>query len=111
MTLFEKVKETAKERGYSLQETAKRAGLGINSLYQWKNKQPSAASLQSVADVLGVSVDYLLGNTDEMHPKTSDNNSTDDLKEYFQEHKIMRYDGKPIPDSDLEVIKRILESH
>lgn len=113
MTLFERVKQTAKDRGYSLQETAKLAGLGINSLYQWKNKQPSASSLQAVADVLGVSVDYLLGNTDEMHPKrvTGDPDVNGvDLNDYFEKRGLLRFNGKPIPEEDLRIIYRILET-
>jgi repressor LexA len=68
MTLFERVKETSKHRGQSLQQTAQKAGLGINSLYSWKQKQPSVERIQAVADVLHVSVDYLLGNTDIKQP-------------------------------------------
>lgn len=117
MTLFERVKQTAKDRGYSLQETAKLAGLGINSLYQWKNKQPSASSLQAVADVLGVSVDYLLGNTDEMHPAQSNivsiNNKNIELKDLLDpeqiEQRTVSYDGQPISDHDMKLIQTILE--
>lgn len=110
MTLFERVKQTAKDRGYSLQETAKLAGLGINSLYQWKNKQPSASSLQAVADVLGVSVDYLLGNTDEMHPVNKSVLSNEaDLKDIMEEFNILKFDGKEIDPNDLPVIERIIK--
>ena len=33
--------------------------------------------MQAVADVLGVSVDYLLGNTDEMHANKKDESTVD----------------------------------
>lgn len=108
MTAFDKIKKISKEKGYSLSSVNEKAGLGTNVIYGWKTKKPDYENLRAVADVLGVSVDYLLGNTDEMHPN---NEPTDDLKKYFEEHHIVRYDGKPIPDSDLEVIKRILESN
>ena len=39
MTLFERTKEISKKRGMSLQDAAKSAGIGINSIYQWKNKR------------------------------------------------------------------------
>ncbi|KRL33765.1 transcription regulator [Lactiplantibacillus plantarum subsp. plantarum ATCC 14917 = JCM 1149 = CGMCC 1.2437] len=72
-------------------------------MYQWKKRNPSPKALASVADVLNVSVDYLLGKTDDnstsMKPKQVD--ITDD--DY-----IMTYQGKPIPPEDMEYIKRIL---
>lgn len=33
----------------------------------------------------------------------------DDLKEYFDEHPILKFDGKEIPDTEMKIIKRILE--
>lgn len=113
MTLFERVKQTAKDRGYSLQETAKLAGLGINSLYQWKNKQPSASSLQAVADVLGVSVDYLLGNTDEMHTQKTMSSDKLDLREVSDDerYELISAGGKPISDEDWAIIKAVLAKY
>ncbi|WP_125570490.1 helix-turn-helix domain-containing protein [Lacticaseibacillus songhuajiangensis] len=68
MTLYDRLKETSKKRGISLQDVATRAGLGINSLYKWKSQAPTAPTIKAVADVLNVSVDYLLGNTDNPSP-------------------------------------------
>ena len=80
MTLFERTKETASNRGLSIQQVAKQAGLGINSIYRWKERNPTTSNIKAVADVLGVSVDYLLGNTDEMHGnKKDDGPSTTEL--------------------------------
>lgn len=79
MTLFERVKEISKKHGFSsLRVLSEQAGLSPNVVYGWKKKEPSAKSLQAVADVLGVSVDYLLGNTDEMHAAKK-STSTDEL--------------------------------
>ena len=61
MTTVERIKELAKQRGWSLQKVAEEAGIGINSIYRWNKKVPSTKSLTKVAKVLNVSVDYLLG--------------------------------------------------
>lgn len=106
MTLFERTKEIASKRGMSLQEVAKKANLGVNSIYRWKERNPTTSNITKVADVLGVSVDYLLGNTDDMHTNKTD---TDDLKDYFDEHPVLKFDGKEIPDAEMKIIKRILE--
>ena len=77
MTLFERTKEIASKRGMSLQEVAKKANLGVNSIYRWKERNPTTSNITKVADVLGVSVDYLLGNTDDMHANKKDESTVD----------------------------------
>ena len=79
MTLFERTKEVASKRGMSLQEVAKKANLGVNSIYRWKERNPTTSNITKVADVLNVSVDYLLGNTDDMHAANNEDPSTPEL--------------------------------
>ncbi|AVH74745.1 helix-turn-helix domain-containing protein [Weissella koreensis] len=112
MTPLGRIKEIAKNKGLSLQKLAEQAGIGVNSIYRWSTKTPSTASLQKVANVLGVSVDYLLGNTNNMKPnkKGSSDLESNDVKEFFQKHEVFSYDGKPISEKDLATIKFILEN-
>ena len=109
MTVYERIKEISKKRGMSLQTVAKAAGLSQNMIYQYKNVNPKMDTLKTLADVLGVSTDYLLGNTDDMHANKKADTSSDDLKEYFDEHPVLKFDGKEIPDAEMKIIKRILE--
>lgn len=67
MTIYERVKSTAQTQGLSLKQLESKAGLGDGAIYKWKKYTPRGANIQKVADVLGVSVDYLLGNTDNKH--------------------------------------------
>jgi len=98
MTAFERIKELAKKRGYSLTKLNDEAGLGTNSIYHWRTKTPSTASLKKVADVLGVSVDYLLGNTDEMHSNKKDDMPVD-LEEVLDKlGPTLRFEGKELTD-------------
>ncbi len=68
MTLFERIKETAKKQGLTLSSLERKAGLSENSLYSWKRSNPKTDNLQKIADVLHVSMDYLLGRIVEMNP-------------------------------------------
>lgn len=77
MNTFERIKEISKERGLNLKKTAIEAGLSENAIYKWKTQTPQSNALQAVADVLGVSVDYLLGNTDDMHTNKKDESTID----------------------------------
>ncbi|WP_419153994.1 helix-turn-helix domain-containing protein [Weissella viridescens] len=112
MSIFERTKETATEKGLSLRELEQKAGLGEKSIYSWKKYTPRGTNIQKVADVLGVSVDYLLGNTDEKRP-SKQHDATLDLREVSDDE---RYDmvsagGRPITDEDWAVIKAILAKY
>lgn len=97
MTTFERIKELAKKRGYTLSALNDKAGLGTNSIYHWRNKTPSTQSLNKVAKVLGVSADYLLGETEKK--KTADLADKD---------TVFTFEGREIPPEDLEYMKRLL---
>lgn len=59
---FEKIKELSKKRGLSLNQLEEKLGYSRNTLYSLKRQNVSTKRLQEIADYLGVSVDYLLGN-------------------------------------------------
>lgn len=94
MTVLERIKEVSKLRGYNLTKVNEMAHLGKNTIYSWKTKEPSHNNLQAVADVLGVSVDYLLGNTDEMHSNKKDDKTVDLEKDTT----ILALDGMELSD-------------
>lgn len=94
MTVYERIKEISKARGMSLQSVAKAAGLSQNMIYQYKTVNPKTETLRTLADVLGVSVDYLLGNTDEMHINKKDDKTVD----LEQDTTILALDGIELSD-------------
>ena len=78
MTTFERIKKVANERGYSLKKLAIDAGFSENALYRYnQGVEPKYSTVAALAKVLGVSVDYLLGNTDEMHSNKKDDMPVD----------------------------------
>ena len=112
MTLFERVKEISKKHGFSsLRVLSEQAGLSPNVVYGWKTKEPSAKSLQAVADVLGVSVDYLLGNTDDMHAnKNATANEPVDLDNLLSEKGMAMFDGQPLSDEYKKALLAMLNT-
>lgn len=113
--LFDRIKEQANNKGISLTELAIKANIGKNAIYTWKPSKrypngvkPRTEALQSVADILGVSVDYLLGNTDKLHE--SKNTPTDtDLEEMLD--GAVAYGGKPMSDNDRTILKGMLKAY
>lgn len=110
MNVLDKVKQLASKKGYSLLALNDKAKLGKNAIYKWKTQQPSTENLKKVADVLGVSVDYLLGNTDDMHSSNTQNKQPVDLKQVVDDEnwdEWLSFDGKPLSEADKEIIRRL----
>ncbi|MCG0573997.1 helix-turn-helix domain-containing protein [Lactiplantibacillus plantarum] len=98
MTVLDRIKKVSKKRGFSLTQVNDKANLGKNTIYSWKTKEPSINNLKAVANVLNVSVDYLLGNTDNPEPSTS----SDDLT---KNQKLIAYSIDPdISDEERQAI-------
>ncbi|MCZ9310650.1 helix-turn-helix transcriptional regulator [Weissella koreensis] len=114
MTLFERVKLIARKRGLSLVSINDSANLGKNAIYKWKTQTPNSDALKSVAKVLNVSTDYLLGNTDEMIPNKKGSSKPEEIDlDAALENKgvVMRFQGKELSDKAkrgiLDIIKLV----
>ena len=100
MALYERVKEYAKTKKLSLPELARKSGLSDNAIYNWKSHTPSDATLRSVAEQLGVSVEQLKGEEEKPVERKKVDLDDDDV--------IMTFEGRPIPPEDLELMRRLL---
>lgn len=63
--IFDRLKKLCDEQKLSIVELEEKLNFGRNSLYGWKKKTPNGANLEKVADYFDVSVDYLLGRTEQ----------------------------------------------
>lgn len=78
MTVFDRVKKLAKKSGLSISKVEDQAGIGANSLYNWRTKVPSSENVAKVAKVLHTTTDYLLGLSDD--PSVKDEGLTNNQK-------------------------------
>nr|WP_308545388.1 XRE family transcriptional regulator [uncultured Lachnoclostridium sp.] len=77
-----------------------------NYFYTLKNgKQPSAEKLNEIADYFGVSVDYLLGRTDNL------SNENNNLKETLEQPTLLFYGGEKLTEEDKEAVADYLEGY
>lgn len=60
MTTFERIKKLAKDHGMTIAEVNEKAGLGKNSLYNWKYQKPSYESLKKSLELIQLPVILLL---------------------------------------------------
>ncbi len=58
--IYEKIKELCKQKGISINQLEKEAGLTNGSISKWNNHMPQADRLKAVADVLKVKMEKLL---------------------------------------------------
>ena len=82
MTFNERVRMIWKEKRpdiKSVRNLEEHIGLSNGTIASWKKSSPSQAKIEQVASFFGVSVDYLLGNTDDMHTTKNEDPSTPEL--------------------------------
>lgn len=103
MSLLSRTKEISKLRGLSLDTVATKAGLSSKSIYNWDRNSPKSENLDKVADVLNVSVDYLLGRTNEMHPSSSDTPAPD-----ISTDGVFFFDGQEVDEDTMNYIRETL---
>src|SRR5699024_47953 len=107
--LVERIKELATKHNKNLKEVALYLNLIENAIYKWNKQSPKAENLQALADYFNVSVDYLLGRTDNKY--MNDNQEIDDNILERALDSAMSYDGKGISDADRPVIKNIIRAY
>lgn len=90
--------------------------LGISrarySHYENDRVQPDTELLQKMAELFNVSVDFLLGRTDQVNESSPDwasSRDKKDLKKVLGESEVM-FDGVPLNEADRQRIQGFMES-
>lgn len=65
MGVYEKIAELCKAKGMSIRQLQQAVGLPNGVIGRWRESSPNSDSISKVADYFGVSVDWLLGRTEE----------------------------------------------
>ncbi|ARV03993.1 XRE family transcriptional regulator [Enterococcus faecalis] len=81
MDLYEKIKLLASEKKMSIRQLEETLGFGNGVINRWRKNTPGSDKLKKVADYFDVSVDYLLGRTE--NPNTVENENANISPEFF----------------------------
>lgn len=115
--MYEIFEKLLKGRGITAYRFCKDTGVSTSTISTWKKKNSKIGMdlAETISNYFGVSIDYLMtGKEDEPKKK----NSTDDLKQKFEELKELlesgkmqplRYDGQPIDDNTKELLLKQVE--
>lgn len=100
MSITDRIKELCLNRGISVTKLEEELDFGQNTIYQWKKRTPSVERVQKVADYFDVSIDFLLGRTNQMNKidlKDAEGFTEKDKKDIGKRMEEIR---KDLTDSD-----------
>ncbi|WP_338208269.1 helix-turn-helix transcriptional regulator [Lactiplantibacillus paraxiangfangensis] len=109
MTTLERIKKLSKQRGWSLQTLAEKAGIGKNSIYRWNVKTPSTDSLKKVAKQLDVTVDELLGVPS--NKEKSSEPKRIDVEDIVNSSAMLTSRDHALSDEDRAAIRSLVETY
>jgi len=103
MTFAERLKKLRLEKGFSKSELANKIGIHYSQIGRYENKgaHPTADIMAKIANILGVSSDYLMNGTTE---DLADNTLTD--KDLLNQFKTI----EKLPEKDRNVVKIFLDA-
>ncbi len=64
MELIERIENTCKQKGYSIMRLEKESGLSNGQIRKWRTQKPSYDKVESVANTLNVTIDWLITGKD-----------------------------------------------
>lgn len=116
MTLKERIKNLAQERGISLPALEAELGFGNSTIVKWDKSTPNADKLNAVAKYFGVTMDYLLNGVtvdNELSPR-DERDISKSLDHIMSEIKSgadspLYYNGVEIDDASLNLLQNAIE--
>jgi transcriptional regulator with XRE-family HTH domain len=113
MKFSERLAELRKKHKMTQQELANKLGVsrGTIGMYEIGQRDPDTETVAEIAEIFNVSIDYLLGRTDDPNPpeKTIDDEIMSIMREMGPDVAIMFYDLKGMTDDEKENLKIFLQ--
>ena len=117
MTTVDRIFELMKQYNLSAKQFANKVGISQGNVTDWKTgrAKPSVSSLAKIANCFGISVDYLLGNTNKI---IDDNSSFEAIKKYYEEKAGILLENKYVDklsklnltDFEIQTLMKIITS-
>lgn len=107
----ERLREARIRRGLTQAEVAEKLGVtrSVIARYESGINDPPSENISKLAEILGVSADYLLGRTD--NPTSSNGSGGPPIEEEFPEVvNVLRRSGKKLTPEDRKRIARIIKA-
>lgn len=107
-----RLKELREEFGYSQKGFASLIGVPANTYNQWEkgNRQPDFQMMSQIADIFDVSIDYLLGRSEEKKPSAEVIDKELDKNVLVIRGRDGRYIRKKLTDEEIQSLEILLKS-
>ena len=120
---MERISDLLSEKKISQKQFMADLKLSTATFSEWKAGRVKSYKkyIEEIADYLGVSVDYLLGRTDDPHPAISNDDVKNAIDEYVKskgkQSTVIRYNGKEqtyetldMTDEEWEIAQATIEA-
>ena len=118
MDTFDRIEALLKEKGMTQADLSRATGISTGLISQWKKRMqsPSAEKLKLVADVFGVTVDYLMNGENKNTPPALTKKYERDIekilaaaREQLENQEGLMFDGDPASPEAIESILSAME--
>lgn len=111
MDTFDRIEMLLKEKGMTQADLSRASGISTGLISQWKKRMqsPSAEKLKLVADVFGVTVDYLINGDPEKNELPATDRELDDLlniKKMNPDIRMIARAGKKMTPEQAENLRK-----
>lgn len=107
MNLRDRIKELANQRKVSVAELERALGFGNGSISKWNKQSPSTEKLKQVADYFQVSLDYLVGRSDDKYDLSPQEKidigvEAEKMMKGLNDEGSINFYGEPMSEDDKE---------
>lgn len=107
MNLRDRIKELANQRKVSVAELERALGFGNGSISKWNKQSPSTEKLKQVADYFQVSLDYLVGRSDDKYDLSPQEKidigiEAEKMMKGLNDEGSINFYGEPMSEEDRE---------
>lgn len=107
MNLRDRIKELANQRKVSIAELERALGFGNGSISKWNKQSPSTEKLKQVADYFQVSLDYLVGRSDDKYDLSPQEKidigvEAEKMMKGLNDEGSINFYGEPMSEEDKE---------
>ena len=106
MSIKDRIQTLCKQKGITSKELELQLGFGRGYISKMDKSNPTASNLKKIADYLGVTVGYILSDTElNVRDERDIKKDLDSLREKLanKEFGPAAYDGQEIPDEDIDL--------
>ena len=112
MDLYERIKKVAKEKGYSINRLEKDAGFPRSYIGKFKTITPSIDKIQKIAEILGVSVDYLMNGEEPKEESYYLDKDAAEIANFLHknpEYRVLFDSSRKVKPEHIALIKELMD--